>query len=141
MNEKRKAYMREYMKRRYAEDPEFRKRANAAKLRSSRRLRQDPAYREREKDAKRNAYARFSSRPDWWLARTGRSMSEARLKSHNPVMDKWTKWQELPYDVLVKMNDLDHRSYCAWWLHAHPIDLKVGSEVVAKLEAYARKGA
>ena len=44
-------------------------------------------------------------------------------KKNLPTMSfiwKWTTWQPLPYDILFRMNDADHKRYCELYMKAHP---------------------
>lgn len=44
------------------------------------------------------------------------------------VMDDWTEWHQLPFEVLYKMGDVENRLYCEWYMKAHPIDLEIVAE-------------
>lgn len=45
----------------------------------------------------------------------------------------WTEWHPLPYEILSKLSDKNHRLYCEWWCKAHPLNMKIeDTEAVAR---------
>lgn len=47
----------------------------------------------------------------------------------------WTEWHPLPYEILSRMSDKNHRLYCEWWCKAHPLNMNIeDTEAVARKE-------
>ena len=45
----------------------------------------------------------------------------------------WTEWHPLPFEILSRLSDKNHRLYCEWWCKAHPLNMNIeDTEAVAR---------
>ena len=61
----------------------------------------------------------------------------AMRRRYGAIKD-WTEWHPLPFEILSRLSDKNHRLYCEWWCKAHPLKMNIDeTEIAAKMDAFS----